>query len=181
MRTFVAVDIASQEVIGRIIEFQKTMLAGGLNARPVKTNQLHFTLMFLGEVSETMLDSIKSKIAEIRFEPIQVTYMGVGAFPSLEFPRVIWIGVGDVSAVKLVNLAKDVETQLGKLGFKSDKPFTPHLTVFRVKDRVSSMRSVTDNKDRTFGTDLLGELKLKKSDLTPDGPMYTDLLVIKGG
>ncbi len=179
MRTFVAVEVASQDAIRSMIEFQKMLLNAGLKAKPVGTNQLHFTLMFLGEISEPMLDSIKSKLVDINFDPIQVTYQGVGAFPSFKSPRVIWIGVDNIAAPRLKELAKEIETRLITLGFRSDKEFTPHITLFRVKDRMKNVGDIMVYKDRIFGSDLLSEVKVKKSDLTPSGPVYTDLFIIK--
>jgi len=181
MRTFVAVEVANQDAIKNMLEFQKNMLNAGLKAKPVGVDQLHFTLMFLGEISEIMLDSIKSKLVDMKFDPIQVTYTGIGAFPSFKSPRVIWIGVDDASAPRLIQLAKDVETRLSTLGFRSDKPFTPHITLFRVKDRIKNAGNIMEHKNKVFGNDLLSEVKVKKSDLMPSGPVYSDLFVIKGG
>ena len=181
MRTFVAVEVASKDAIKNMIDFQKTLLNAGLKAKPISSNQLHFTLMFLGEINEVMLDSIKSKLIDMKFDSVNVTYMGVGAFPSFKSPRIIWIGVDDASAPKLIQLTKDVETRLNSLGFKSDKPFTPHITLFRVKDRIHDAGNISQHKEKTFGNDLLNEVKVKKSDLTPSGPVYSDLFVVKGG
>lgn len=181
MRTFVAVEVTNQEAIRSMIEFQKFLLGSGLQAKPVGPNQLHFTLIFLGEVNEAMIDSIKSSLADIRFDPVEVTYRGVGAFPSFKQPRVIWIGVDDSSAEKLVSLAGDVESRLSPLGFRNDRPFRPHLTLFRVKNRLRNAVNLLEHKDRIFGKDILQEVKVKKSDLTPSGPVYSDLFVIRGG
>jgi len=181
MRTFVAVEVASKDAIKSMLDFQQSLLNAGLNAKPISSNQFHFTVMFLGEINEVMLDSIKSKLIDMKFDPLQVTYTGVGAFPSFKSPRIIWIGVDDASAPKLIQLAKEVETRLNSLGFKSDKPFTPHITLFRVKDRIHDARNIMEHKDRSFGNDLLNEVKVKKSDLTPNGPVYSDLFVVKGG
>lgn len=155
------------------------LVNASLRAKPVSASQLHFTLMFLGEINEVMLDSIKGKLADMKFDPIDVTYTGVGAFPSFKSPRVIWIGVDSSSAPRLIQLAKDVETRLNSLGFRNDKPFTPHITLFRVKDRIKDATHLMEYKDRNFGGDVLGEVKVKKSDLTPTGPSYSDLFTIR--
>ncbi len=181
MRTFVAVEVASQEAIRNMVEFQRLLLGAGLGAKPVAATHLHFTLIFLDEVSEAMLESVKAKLADMRFEPIEVTYRGVGAFPNSKRPRIIWVGVDDVSAQKLVSLAKEVESRLNSLGFRSDKPFTPHITLFRVKNGLRDGKDLAEHKDRIFGRDLLREVKVKKSELTPTGPVYSDLFVIRGG
>ncbi|MGH9879068.1 MAG: RNA 2',3'-cyclic phosphodiesterase [Nitrososphaerales archaeon] len=181
MRTFVAVEVASKDAIKNMLDFQNILLSAGLKAKPISSDQFHFTVMFLGEINEVMLDSIKNKLSDMKFDPVQVTYRGVGAFPSFNSPRIIWVGVDDVSGPKLIQIAKEVETRLNSLGFKSDKPFTPHITLFRVKDRIHDARNIMEHKERTFGDDLLDEVKVKKSDLTPSGPVYSDLFSIKGG
>ncbi len=181
MRTFVAVEVASKDAIKSMLDFQKTLLSAGLKAKPISSDQFHFTVMFLGEINEVMLDDIKNKLADMKFDPIHVTYAGVGAFPSFKSPRVIWVGVDDASAPKLIHLAKDVEIRLNSVGFKSDKAFTPHITLFRVKDRIHDARNIMEHKEKAFGDDVLNEVKVKKSDLTPSGPVYSDLFSIKGG
>jgi 2'-5' RNA ligase len=179
MRTFVAVEVSNKETVQNMIEFQKTLIQTGLKAKPVSSNQLHFTLMFLGEINEAMLQSIKEKLADIRFEPIDVTYTGIGVFPSNKFVRVIWIGVDSDSGSKLINLAKQVETRLNTLGFRSDKPFTPHITLFRVNGKID-LNAIMNFKNKTFGIDRLSTVKVKKSELTLSGPIYSDLFAVGG-
>lgn len=178
MRTFVAVEVGSQKAVQNMLSFQKELLQTGLNAKPVGADQLHFTLMFLGEINTTMLESIKSKLSDLEFEPINVTYTGVGVFPNPKFVRVIWVSVDQDSASKLINLAKEVESRLNTLGFRRDKPFKPHITLFRVKGKISNLDAVTNAKDRKFGTDTLSMVKIKKSELTPAGSIYSDLFSV---
>lgn len=178
MRTFVAVEVENRESIQNMLAFQKTLLEAGLRAKPVGVNQLHFTLMFLGEVNDVMLASVKEKLADLKFDPIDVTYTGVGVFPNPKFARVVWIGVDNSSAPKLINLAKEVESRLSTLGFRSDKPFTPHITLFRVKEKIRDFSIIADVKDKTFGKDRVSVVKLKKSELTSAGPIYSDLFTV---
>jgi 2'-5' RNA ligase len=67
------------------------------------------------------------------------------------------------------------------LGFRSDKPFTPHITLFRVKDRIKDASRLAEYSKKNFGNDILDEVKVKKSDLTPTGPAYSDLFSVRGG
>ena len=84
------------------------------------------------------------------------------------------------SSQNLVKLAKQVEEKLAPLGFKSDKPFKPHLTIFRIKNNVGDISKELDKlKTIQLGHDTITELKFKKSILTPNGPIYTDLQVVK--
>lgn len=178
MRTFVAVEVENRESIQNMLAFQKTLLEAGLKVKPVEASQLHFTLIFLGEINDVMLAAVKEKLADLKFEPIDVTYMGVGVFPNQKFARVVWIGVDNNAAPKLINLAKEVESRLSTLGFKSDKPFKPHITLFRVKDKIRDFNIIADVKDKTFGKDKISTVKLKKSELSSAGPIYSDLFAV---
>jgi 2'-5' RNA ligase len=128
------------------------------------------------------------------FEPVNVVYRGVGAFPSMKHPRIIWVGVDPNTTSKLTDIARGVEDRLKPLGFKSDKQFTPHITLLRVKEgnsnRTRSRRSedvggdalataIGKHSSTYFGSDTLDEIKVKKSDLMREGPVYTDMFSIK--
>jgi 2'-5' RNA ligase len=78
----------------------------------------------------------------------------------------------------LINLAKEVESRLNALGFRSDKPFQPHITLFRVKDKKRNFDVIAGFREKKFGTDTLSVVKVKKSDLTPSGPIYSDLFSV---
>ena len=177
MRTFVAVEIQSNEVLDNITKLQSDLK---IKARPVNKENMHFTLLFLGEISDEIAPKIMDALQSVTFSPIQVIFNGVGAFPNPKFPRVIWIGVDDTAGQSLVKLAKQVEEKLNPLGFQSDKPFKPHLTIFRIKNSIGDLSNELD-KLKTFqlGQDTITELKFKKSILTPNRPIYSDLQVIK--
>ena len=177
MRTFVAVEIQNDEVLNSIAKLQSDLK---IKAKPVSKENMHFTLLFLGEVAEEIVPKIMEALQSIAFSPIQISFIGVGAFPNPRFPRVIWIGVDETASQNLVKLAIQVEEKLGPLGFKSDKPFKPHLTIFRIKNRIDDISKELDKlKAVQLGHDTLSELKLKKSILTPSGPIYSDLQVVK--
>jgi len=79
-----------------------------------------------------------------------------------------------------VELARQVEQRLAPLGFKADKPFKPHLTIFRVRNRDDTMAGRLARYGKvSLGTDTVSELKFKQSVLTSNGPVYSDLLVVK--
>jgi 2'-5' RNA ligase len=177
MRTFVAVEIQKNEMLDSIAKLQSDLK---IKARPVSKENMHFTLLFLGEITEEIAPKIMDALKSITFSPIQISFGGVGAFPNPRFPRVIWIGVDEIAGQNLVKLAKQVEEKLAPLGFKSDKPFKPHLTIFRIKNNVGDISNELDRlKTVHLGHDTITELKFKKSILTPSGPIYTDLQVIK--
>lgn len=177
MRTFVAAEIQNDEVLNSIAKLQSDLK---IKARPVSKENMHFTLLFLGEIAEEIAPKIMEALESITFSPIQVSFGGVGAFPDPRFPRVIWIGVDETASQNLIKLATQVEEKLGPLGFKSDKPFKPHLTIFRIKNRIDDISKELDKlKTIQLGHDTISELKFKKSILTPSGPIYSDLQVVK--
>lgn len=176
MRIFVAVEVTNELLLDKIKKIQSDIR---IKAKPVQIHNMHFTLMFLGEVPEKKIDEVKRRIEAIEFNPFEIKFIGIGAFPKPKFPRVIWLGVDQISSDKMIHLAKKVEIALEPLGFKSDKPFKPHLTIFRIKDKIGDISEQISSFNSSFGIQSVSELKLKKSDLTKSGPIYTDLLVVK--
>ncbi len=176
MRTFVAVEISSQLVLDSIKKLQSSLK---IEAKPVDAQNMHFTLMFLGEVSEQMAQKIGAQLKTIEFAPFNISFENVGAFPKPKFPRVVWIGLDKDGGSKLTLLAKKVEEKLAPLGFSNDKPFKPHATIFRIKNRVGDISyELAKYSAAKFGIQKVNELKFKKSTLTPSGPIYSDLEVM---
>lgn len=176
MRTFIAVEIHNDEVLNAIAKIQSDFK---IKATPVNKQNMHFTLLFLGEIDEKIVENIKKELSSITFKPIEVKFTHIGAFPNPRFPRVIWIGVDKVASEQLIDLAAQVEKRLEPLGFKSDKPFKPHLTIFRIKTKADDISQTLDKfKTVDLGKEVITELKLKQSILTPNGPIYSDLQVV---
>jgi 2'-5' RNA ligase len=176
MRTFVAVEISSQQVLDSIKKLQSSLK---IEAKPVDTQNMHFTLMFLGEVSEQMAQKVAAQLKTIEFASFDMSFEGVGAFPKPKFPRVLWVGLDTEGGTNLSLLAKTVEEKLAPLGFSSDKPFKPHATIFRIKNRVGDISDeLAKYSTVKLGVQKVSELKFKKSVLTPSGPVYSDLEVI---
>ena len=177
MRTFVAIEISNNDVINSIKKFQSEI---NINAKPVEPQNLHFTLQFLGEISEEISQKITQALHTIEFPSFTVYLRGAGAFPKPKFPRVIWVGTDEEGGNMLIELAKKVEKVLEPLGFSSDKPFKPHITVFRIKKKIGDITKELDKqKTIDFGKQEVASIKLKKSELTSNGPIYSDLEEIK--
>lgn len=177
MRTFVAVEVSNKETLDLIAKLQTDLQ---IKASPIGKQNMHFTLLFLGEIEEKMVEDVKKALSSIAFQPIPTRFTQLGAFPNPKFPRVIWIGVDETAATQLVKLANQVEQKLAPLGFKQDKPFKPHLTIFRVKRKEDDISGkIAKFSNVNLGTDTLTELKFKQSVLTSNGPIYSDLLVVK--
>ena len=177
MRTFVAIEVSNKDVLNSIHKIQTEL---NIKAKPVELNNMHFTVQFLGEVSEEMVRKISDALNSIEFSTFSISFMGVGVFPKPSFPRVIWIGTND-GVNELEKLAEMIRTKLSQIGFHPDKKFKPHVTIFRVKNKIEGMSDKLEKfSSYIFGEQTVSEIKLKKSELTPNGPIYTDLLVVKG-
>ena len=177
MRTFVAVEISNGDIINSIKKFQTEV---NINAKPVEPKNFHFTLQFLGEISEEVSQKIIQALRKIEFSSFNVNLKGVGTFPKPKFPRVVWVGTDNDGGNMLIQLSKKVEKALEPLGFFSDKPFKPHITVFRIKKKIGDITNELDSqKTIDFGIQEVTNLKLKKSELTSDGPIYSDLEEIR--
>ncbi len=177
MRTFVAAEISSEEVLSSIKKFQSEF---EIRAKPVSLNNIHFTLLFLGEISEQVSAKVKDALNSIQFEEFYVRFQGIGAFPKASSPRVIWVGTDEIGAEHLKKLAFQVENTLSPSGFHNDKPFQPHVTIFRIKNKIGNISDKLKRYSTTkFGIQKISEIKFKQSVLTPDGPNYSDLQVIK--
>ena len=177
MRVFVSIEISNYEVINSIKKFQKIIK---IDAKPTELKNLHFTLQFLGEVSEQIIDKIIQSLNTIEFSKFDISLKGIGAFPKLKSPKIIWIGTDEKSGKMMTELSKKVEKALEPLGFSSEKPFKPHITVFRIKKKIGDITKEMENhKNVNFGIQEITSIKLKKSELTLNGPVYSDLMEVK--
>ncbi len=185
MRCFVAVDL-NTELKQKVLELQKEL--AGLDTKLVEPENLHFTLKFLGEVDEWIVNRVKGILKELvsgqnRFE-IEIT--GTGVFPNEKFIRVVWVG-----APKLTNLQAATDNVLAEL-FKKEKPkqhdakrqSVVHLTIARVRSqnhKEDIMGFVKRHERTEIGKMAVREIKLKKSTVTNKGPIYEDLEIYELG
>jgi len=177
MRTFVAIEVNNKDVLNSIHKIQTEL---NIKAKPVELHNMHFTVQFLGEVSEEMIGKISDALNSIEFSAFSISFSSIGVFPKPNFPRVIWIGTDD-GVNELEKLAEMIRSKLSHLGFSPDKKFKPHVTIFRVKNKIEDLPSKLEKfSSCSFGKQLVSEIKLKKSELSNQGSIYTDLLVVKG-
>ncbi len=179
MRLFIAIDLepAIKSEIGSFIRQLKPL---GGNIRWVKTEGMHITLKFLGEVDESRVESIKRAMDRTvaGFRRFRIELKGTGRFPERsERPRVLWIGVE--GGQEISRLQQVLEDELLKEGFqKETRAFIPHLTLGRVKG-FSAIRTVLkkieENEDRPFGQMVVRKVVLFRSILKPDGAEYKQL------
>lgn len=180
MRTFIAVEVSSIAITSLQKEILSTAGWDTRGIKPVDPHNFHFTLIFLGEISDHDVDRIKEKLAGFQFEPFTITYTGVGAFPNPAYARVVWVGVDSEGAQKLTGLANEVVTKMSELGFKADKPFSAHMTFLRAKGRPFKATDISSKyQGKTFGSNRIDRVHLKRSELTPSGPIYSNVYTLE--
>jgi 2'-5' RNA ligase len=184
IRSFFAFDITDGEIIRRLEWVQGLLAKTGADLKLVKPQKTHITIRFLGNISPLMLDAMYEEIKQVSFPPFEITLRGLGAFPHLNRPRVVWAGI-QKGADELVKIFEQLEPRLRKLGFKPDKKgFSPHLTIARVRsgrNKAQLAKAIRELEDYDFGSVKADCLRLKKSVLTPRGPIYSTLREICGG
>src|SRR5215210_3713760 len=180
MRAFIAVDVSNVALVKLQNDILSTAEWNPRDVKPVEPHNFHFTVIFLGEISDHNVDRIKEMLAGFQFEPFTITYTGIGAFPNPAHARVIWVGVDSEGAQKLTALANDVVAKMSELGFKPDKPFSAHMTLLRSKGRPVSISDISSKyQGQTFGSDWIDKVHLKKSELTPSGAKYSNVYTVE--
>ena len=172
-RCFIAVDI-DDALRQRIVNLQRE-IEPLIIGKIVEPENLHFTLKFLGEISDKQIDDVKKVLSDIasNFQPFTIDLVGVGAFPNKNYVKIVWAG-----APKLFNLQKPIADSLESFG--KDHDVIPHLTLARVKN-VKNKNDLAGfmkrHENTVFGTMAISNIKLKKSILAPTGPVYEDVAV----
>lgn len=135
VRTFIAVEL-SPRVMTRAGDLIDELRVVGAEVNWVRPQQMHLTLKFLGDVPDTETPDICRVIKQVAddFEPFEIVCRGAGAFPNLQEPRTLWIGIQD-GAEELKRLQSEIDDALkAKLGYgREQRAFHPHLTIGRVK------------------------------------------------
>ena len=179
-RGFIAIDINATP---NILKFLKDIANSNADVKLVEPQNIHITLKFLGDVQEDKINDIeqimKDSVKEI--EPFTIKLSETGVFPNQNYIRVVWIGIKDAEAIETI--ARSIDERLSQLGFKKEKRgFSAHLTIGRVKTAKNKqllLKAIENYKDFEFSTQDVNSIKLKKSDLTPKGPIYTTLNEVK--
>jgi 2'-5' RNA ligase len=178
IRSFLAFDIESEDVRKRLAGAQSSLILTGADLKLVEPKNIHVTLRFLSDISADMVEQVFGEMRKVQFTPFSVEINGIGVFPDLRYPRVVWAGITE-GADQLKSIFNQLEPRLRGLGFTPDsKGFSPHLTIARVrsgKNKAQLAEFVTKNVSYDFGTIKADCLRLKKSDLTPRGPIYSTL------
>ncbi len=189
VRSFVAIDLPAG------VRAELTSLEEKLKARRhpfvkwVDPESMHLTLKFLGNVAADSMPQIVGAVSGVApmHSPFKLQVADTGAFPNWQRPQVVWVGVGG-ELDRLNSLQKGLESVLSPLGFPPEsRPFSAHLTLGRLRDRVTPddrRRFAEFAQTVEFKTSLSFEvnaIRLMKSQLTPAGPIYSELAVARLG
>ena len=145
-------------------------------SKPVSPENIHVTMKFLGEVKASRLQEITDAAcaACAGFEPFQAELKGVGVFAHPGKARVFWLGLEPADRMK--SLAGKIDEEMSHLGFEREKrDFSAHVTLarFRKRPRPGHVKELLEKWDKeSFGSQLVDGVAVKKSTLTPRGPIY---------
>nr|WP_321497430.1 RNA 2',3'-cyclic phosphodiesterase [uncultured Methanolobus sp.] len=174
MRAFVAVDLPV-ELHEKITEIQ--LKFNEFKFKFVDPDLVHVTMKFLGEVPDDQIPAISKALEGVKCEPFSSHVKGIGVFPKPKFAKVIWLGCdGNFDA-----LYEQIENTLSSFEFEQTlHRFSPHATLARVKylpkkKKAEFLELLDEMKDFDIGSMDVGSIKLKKSTLTPKGPIYETL------
>ncbi len=178
IRSFLAFDIDSDEILQNFARIQDSLRKTGADLGVVEPRNIHVTMRFLGNIRPATVEKIHEEMKTLRFTAFDIMIAGIGAFPNARRPRVVWAGITD-GADQLQNIFNQLEPKLQNLGFASEpRGFSPHLTMARVKSSRNQNELVDlirENASFQFGIIRAICLRLKKSVLTPRGPIYSTL------
>jgi 2'-5' RNA ligase len=179
MRLFVSVDLP--DALAEAVESVQDELREASGLSFTDPTQTHVTLKFLGETDERRLadleGGLESAVDAAGVGPFEATVGGLGAFPSEDYIRVVWVGF-EAGGERLTRLHEAVEPRTVALGFDPEAhDFTPHVTLARMEHAGGKelVQQVLREHEPTLGTMPVDEIRLTESQLGPDGPEYTTL------
>lgn len=186
MRTFVAVEISNaiRSAAARVLR-KLTDLGGDFKwVAPVN---LHLTLNFLGELPDAAVVDVCRLTSEAAagFEPFEVSFGGLGCFPGLANPRIVWLGV-DRGSQQLTEIQKKLSQAYQPLSLPADRrTYRPHLTLGRARRRIQLPfefeRFLSQSANLEVGSMLVNEIVVFSSHLDRSGPNYTPMATVRLG
>ncbi|HBG60891.1 MAG TPA: RNA 2',3'-cyclic phosphodiesterase [Candidatus Omnitrophica bacterium] len=183
IRTFIAANI-NDTILNEIGKAQEHLENIDCDVKWVKTTNVHLTLKFLGEIEQKRVPKIVEKLEFLtkHIRSIRTQLSQLGAFPKIEKPKVIWIGLEDNSN-EIADLVEAIDNTLTKEGFKKEEhSFKPHVTIGRIRSLKNISALANALKIYSLPQSIyqeITEIKLIKSILTPKGPIYEDLKAFK--
>ena len=168
----------SPEVRENLIKVEEELKQTRADLKLVEIENLHFTVKFLGDVPDSVLEEVDAKVRKLTLQRMEVDVRGLGAFPDDKAPRVVWAGVGYEDLDMVSKNAQVVIDALRGVGESDEREYHPHITLARLRsstniEALQALLAAYASKD--FGRTPIMMLKLKSSTLTPRGPAYRDI------
>ena len=179
MRAFLGIPLP-EEARAALEQLERTLARAEADVKWVQSSHLHVTLKFLGEISDAQRQAIEALVARVTAKepPFALRFDAVGAFPSLEAPRVIWVGLGEGNEA-VSRIAEAIEREGAAIPLrKEEHPFSPHITLGRVRSPRGRQTLVTALRDARWDPPppwRVSSVTLYESLLRPDGPHYAVL------
>ncbi|MBI3408884.1 MAG: RNA 2',3'-cyclic phosphodiesterase [Planctomycetes bacterium] len=178
VRTFIAID-PGRPIQDRLVSLQENLARTGVQVKWVERDNLHVTLLFLGEVDDRDVPAVCRAVEDgvKQHKPFELTVEKAGCFPNLRRPRVLWVGVGG-GAQEVAAIHHALEPPLLELGCyrREERQYTPHITLGRVRsERPMDELAAALVKQQSWkaGETVMREVQVMSSELTPAGPLYT--------
>lgn len=178
-RTFIAVE-AAPVVCDHAAEAVARLRQAGGDVKWVDRQAMHWTLQFLGDITDAEVAEVCFRVqsAVARFRPFPLRCEGLGAFPSIERPKTLWLGAS-TGGPELTALQQEVESSLEDLGFRADRRrYRPHLTLGRLgrgKPATGLPALLEELADFEAGEMIVDEVVVFASRLHREGPAHTAL------
>jgi 2'-5' RNA ligase len=177
MRSFFCLEL-SADTKNTIANWSRPLQRSAAKVSWVKPENYHVTLKFLGDIDETLIPQLKTVSEEVTqsYATLTLNLNTAGAFPSMQKPRVIWIGTANTPG-DLHQLAIELNAKLGKLGFPTEHSFKTHVTLGRVKEEgragMEDLSSRLQKLEKIETLIKVDHLTLMESQLTPQGAIYS--------
>ncbi len=184
MRSFIAIELPDI-VKAALLSLQQELKTCGADVRWVRPEGVHFTLKFLGNIEEKLVDGIVETLKGTcgKFQKFSCEVRGVGVFPGIKAPRVLWTGIVDHDTLKLIQ--QEIDTGMSLRGFEREgRKFTPHLTLGRFRSLAGKMALINkmeEYRQHSVGIIDVNHISFMRSDLGPAGAKYTRIAEIPLG
>jgi len=185
MRCFIAIELP-EAVKSTLSGIEEELKKSKADVRWVKPDNVHLTLKFFGNIEEKKTEKIIEIMESIcnQYAPFTIEIKGMGTFPNIKSPRVLWVGIEGNDTLK--TLQKEIENKMESIGFeREDRAFTAHLTLGRFRSSIEKeglLKAVKLHEKDTFvGSINVQSLSLIRSDLHPEGARYSKIIDISLG
>ncbi len=181
IRAFIAIEL-NKEIKAKLDAFQERLKESCADVKWVNPDSIHLTLKFLGNIPPSSVKQVKEILNNVakKTAPFAIAFSKIGAFPKMDYPRVIWVGMEE-GRNNIIELNRNLEDKLEKIGVvKEARPFEPHLTLGRVKSpkNKEELKKIAESLNRSLTTAAkmrVSGITLFKSALSSKGAIYTPL------